>query len=200
MSNEKHLDITELIEYSKGIYSVPGADRKHYSRIVSHLANCMVCLNRLQDIRNLKGNFDKIWEDNFPLPEAEMAEQESIATANILKWIAGAKLRKELTTILEKVENLLNNGINQISDYKILFHVTTLGKPEERKLTLYFIDSLDIKLFDRIVLKDNDLIFHAGSDPGYKNICIVGPDQMHRIARIIKYGKENILRNSQMLP
>ena len=141
------------------------------------------------DIHNLKEDFDEIWENLFPLPEAEIVEQSSSALADILKWIGSARIRKELAEVLGEVENFVREGINQIVDYKVKTLVTTLGPTVERHATLYFIDSLDVSMFDSIVLKDNDLIFHAGSDPGYKNICIVGPGQMHRIARIIKYGK-----------
>ncbi|HBE42842.1 MAG TPA: hypothetical protein DDW27_16890 [Bacteroidales bacterium] len=189
MNNEEHPDISELINYSKGIYSDTGSGKENYNRIVRHLANCTECLSLLQDIHNLKEDFDEIWDNLFPLPEAEIVEQPSSAVANILKWIGSARIRKELAEVLGEVENLVREGISQIIDYKITTQVTTLGTGIEGQATLYFSDSQDVSMFDSIVMKDNDLIFHAGSDPGYKNICIVGPGQMHRIARIIKYGK-----------
>jgi len=189
MNNEKHLDISELINYSKGIYSVTGSGKEDYYRIAAHLANCTECLSILLDIRNLKDDYDEIWDNLFPLPEALMVIPSSSDVANILKWIGSARIRKELAEILGEVESFIRESINQIVGYEITFQVTTHGAPEEGKAKLYFIDSLDIKIFDRIVFKDNDLIFHAKSDTGYENICLVGPDQIHRISRIIKYGE-----------
>ena len=189
MNNEEHLDISELINYSKGIYSVTGSGKEDYYRIAAHLANCTECLSLLHDIRNLKDDFDEVWDNLFPLPEAEIVELSSSDVANILKWIDSARIRKELDGVLGKVENFIREGFNRIFGYKIPSLVTTLGPTVEDKATLYFINSLDVSMFDSIVYKDNVLIFHAGSDPGYKNICIVGPGQMHRSARIIKYGK-----------
>ena len=189
MNNEEHLNISELINYSKGIYSGTGTEENIYNRIVSHLANCTECLSLLQDIRNLKEDFEIVWDNLFPLPDAEIVELSSSDVENILNWIDSARIRKELDGVLGKVENYIREDINRIFGCKIPSLVTTLGPSVEGKATLYFIASVDVSMFDSIVYKDNVLIFHAGSDPGYKNICIAGPGQMHRIARIIKYGR-----------
>jgi hypothetical protein len=189
MNTETHLDISELIDYSRGIYSKAGPADKNYVRIAGHLSNCTECLNLLHDIRNLKEEFDEVWDKLFPLPATETVEQLSQTESTVLKWIGNARIRKELDKVLGEVESFIRDRINRFFDFKIKSLVTTHGPTIEGEVTLYFLDSIDISKFYSIVLKDNDLIFHAGSDPGYKKICIVGPGQLHRIARIIKYAE-----------
>lgn len=189
MNNDEHLDIGVLINYAKEIYSGPGSEKDNYIRIVRHLANCTECLNLLQDIRNLKEDFDKIWDNFFPLQAAEILEQSSPEASNVLQWISSAKIRKELAEVLGKVESFISESINHIVGSDITSLVTTHGVLEEGKTKLYFIDSLNLIFFESIVYKDNVLIFRSDSDPGYKSICIVGPGQLHRITSIIKYGE-----------
>lgn len=189
MNNDEHPDISVLINYSKEIYSGPGSMKENYARIVRHLANCTECLNLLQDIRNLKEDFDKVWDTFFPLQVAEILEQSSPVAANVLQWISSAGIRKELAEVLGKVKDFVRADMSRVIGYKIPSLVTTFGTKIERQTKLYFIETINLSIFDSIVLRDKDLIFHASSDPGYKNICIVGPGQLHRITRIIKYGE-----------
>ena len=189
MNTETHLDISELIDYSRGIYSKAGPADKNYVRIAGHLSNCTECLNLLHDIRNLKEEFDEVWDNLFPLPAAETVEQSSQTESTVLKWIGNARIRDELDKVLGEVESFIGNGIRRFFNLKIKSLVTAHGPTIEGEVTLYFLDSIDISKFDSIVLKDNDLIFNASSDPGYKNICIVGSGQLHRISRIIKYSE-----------
>ncbi|MBN1132128.1 MAG: hypothetical protein JXR52_08685 [Bacteroidales bacterium] len=185
MKKDEHIKLVDLINFSKGIYgkSEEEADKeREFERIVLHLGSCPSCMDLLKDIEYVRSNFDEVWDTIFPI--------ESKAAVRILRWITELRenLSKEFRLIINNIENTLQEKSQNITEQVIPVILTTHGVSKTGKKTFYFLNPEDAYLFDRIELQDNNLIFHSSSDPGYRNLIIIGPDNFFKKTQIREFG------------
>jgi len=191
MKNDEHISLVELINFSKGIYGIPGdeIDKKNaYERIVMHLGNCPECMQKLLDLDYVSSNFDDVWETLFP--SVMEPASSKVASESIFKWLSDVRvtLNTEAKLIIDHIQSILREGTEILTPRLIPATITTHGVSIIDEKTLYFINPEDEKLFDRIEMKDNTLVFHSSAATGYRQLILIGPDKVYKKADIIEMG------------